>query len=295
MPFAALEKITKTYTLAKHAGKEKDYICLECGEDLILKKGEKIAHHFAHYSTNKTCTSGNGESEKHWEAKYLLKYLLENNYTININKTNSCKECHQMNNNVAIIKMNRDQKIEVEYRGFSASKDNNNKKLYIADLALIENEKIKYIFEIKHTHKVEESKEFHGRPEPWYEFEAEQILTVYKDNKNIELDCIRIRKDKLCQKCFLTNNYYPIKILRWKYGAEKNFKQSIACLSCSETNYMPIFNLEKRRYYALCRMCDKSTFFRSICHSCGYLKHEKCTQEYDINKYPILSNLKYFN
>lgn len=53
------------------AHKEASYNCLKCREELIQKKGEKKAWHFAHKSGS-TCNGGGPETVAHYRAKYLL-------------------------------------------------------------------------------------------------------------------------------------------------------------------------------------------------------------------------------
>jgi competence protein CoiA len=44
------------------------FSCPECHQDLVLKKGTKVTHHFAH-KPPVTCLYGSGESEAHRQAK----------------------------------------------------------------------------------------------------------------------------------------------------------------------------------------------------------------------------------
>ena len=95
--------------------------------------------------------------------------------------------------------------------------------------------------------------------------------------------------EDICLNCKLGIEYQPIKILKWKYGADKEWKQEIPCLSCQKTNYYPIFNEQVRKFYALCKICDKTQFLSTICRTCGYTldynndHNEKCRSHYDIN------------
>lgn len=56
---------------APHAKKGFEYFCPECGEEVLLKKGRIITHHFSHKSGS-NCSNGKGESKEHLRAKYLL-------------------------------------------------------------------------------------------------------------------------------------------------------------------------------------------------------------------------------
>ena len=58
---------------ALYAQKRKDfvYICPECKEEVVLKKGKVVTHHFSHRSGS-DCSNGKGESKEHLRAKFLL-------------------------------------------------------------------------------------------------------------------------------------------------------------------------------------------------------------------------------
>ena len=47
---------------------QKPFTCPECESEVILKKGNKKVHHFAHKPPI-NCTLGAGESQKHYEVK----------------------------------------------------------------------------------------------------------------------------------------------------------------------------------------------------------------------------------
>ena len=51
--------------------KQGPFFCPECGEQVVLKKGSFMAHHFAHRPSSE-CTYGVGESEEHRQAKYQI-------------------------------------------------------------------------------------------------------------------------------------------------------------------------------------------------------------------------------
>lgn len=50
---------------------EKPFICPQCKYEVILKKGIKKIHHFAHKAST-TCSIGKGESQKHYEIKKAI-------------------------------------------------------------------------------------------------------------------------------------------------------------------------------------------------------------------------------
>ncbi|OKP02592.1 competence protein CoiA [Xenorhabdus eapokensis] len=57
--------------IARDAQKPGEFICPECRQLVILKKGKKVIHHFAHKSPV-TCAYGEGETLAHQEAKLEL-------------------------------------------------------------------------------------------------------------------------------------------------------------------------------------------------------------------------------
>lgn len=74
----------------------------------------------------------------------------------------------------------------------------------IVDVALTNNGKIKYIFEICDTHKTTRE-----TPEPWFEVDAKEILKTTED-AYIYIHCIR--KYRYCSKCVTLVNDINIKL-----------------------------------------------------------------------------------
>lgn len=194
----ALNKETNKLVLAKDAYKQNEYICIGCKEDLIFRKGEVKIPHFAHRPHSKClyfCNHTSEESQIHKTAKELLKEILMNKQSLIISKkctTCSC-ECDE-----EIIDLNNSKKIiELEYNFIHNG-------LRIADVAYLVNNEIKYIFEICHTHKTEEQ----NRPEPWFEFDAMELINSYNlnffNNENeFYLNCIR---KNVCSNCINFDN-----------------------------------------------------------------------------------------
>ena len=82
------DRIVSATSADKESGPFK---CLECDDELILRKGTKLAHHFAHKSDpNSTCTGGGPETYEHQLAKELLKDYLNSWKFIE-----ECGECHR--------------------------------------------------------------------------------------------------------------------------------------------------------------------------------------------------------
>ncbi len=135
-----------------------------------------------------------------------MKNLLENKHC-NINILRRCSGCKSEQD----LKLDlKDTKILIEYRFKHFDSDK------IADVACLDLEdKIKYVFEICYKHKT-----LNGtRPEPWFEFDAEELLeckiedkesTFDNENKIIDLknklSLYCIRDIGYCDKCKCTGD-----------------------------------------------------------------------------------------
>jgi predicted RNA-binding Zn-ribbon protein involved in translation (DUF1610 family) len=132
--FGAIHKTTGEYVYPRIATKQDEYICPECGKDLILCQGNIRVHHFRHkVDAINPCHhySHPSESDVHKEAKILLKNLLERRIPISFVRTCcSCKEDEILN----MPKVNSSSQIKLEYRF------NHDGNLKIADVAHIKRE-----------------------------------------------------------------------------------------------------------------------------------------------------------
>jgi len=61
----------KSGVIATEAEKGHQYFCPECNEEVVLKKGKVITHHFSHKSTTE-CPNSKPESKEHLRAKILI-------------------------------------------------------------------------------------------------------------------------------------------------------------------------------------------------------------------------------
>ena len=187
----ALNKKNKKIVLAKDADKQNEYICIGCKEDLTFKKGDINIPHFAHKPHSKClyfCNNSSEESQIHKTAKELLKKILINKESLIISK--KCSSCSCECDEEIINSL--EKTIELEYN-FTHNGSR------IADVAYLVNNEIKYIFEICHTHKTEEQ----NRPEPWFEFDAMELINLYNlnffnDENEFYLNCIR---KNICSNC----------------------------------------------------------------------------------------------
>jgi competence protein CoiA len=68
---SALNEQDETIMAWEAAREDGPFFCPECEEEVILKKGSIVIHHFAHYP-EASCSYGTGESEQHRQAKYKI-------------------------------------------------------------------------------------------------------------------------------------------------------------------------------------------------------------------------------
>lgn len=76
--------INNNFIMIEDALYKNKYFCIDCKKELIVKKGEKIKHHYAHKNKSE-CT---GES---WQHKYSKLKIIQN--INNIKFKFFCKKC----------------------------------------------------------------------------------------------------------------------------------------------------------------------------------------------------------
>jgi hypothetical protein len=220
------------------------YKCIDCDAKVILKSGKVKRAHFAHYAKG-SCGyyEHPNESQLHKEAKYRLASWLKHKIPITISWT-CCnilyhgKPCGIYEDNITIhtIKYEEGDQVEIEYAINGG----------IADVAVINNGAIRYVFEIKHTHST-----LGTRPEPWFEITAHQLhLTTTPDiqlRKDVEhLYCVRNSPHRYCSLCRIVNE-------PWVANLPKIQKENIKpCIKCEKIEYSPIFS---HGYRQICKEC----------------------------------------
>ena len=208
----AINKTTNKYEYPKIANKINKYKCPFCEKDVIFRNGKIKQPHFAHYKSENPCSyyEKPNETQIHKDAKLLMKTLLDNKRCINIYR--KCYYCNSEESdsddsfiiydneeieyflNIKIDEYN-DTQANIEYK-FNY---NNSKKS--ADVALLKNNELKYIFEICYKNKTKEE----NRPEPWFEIKAETLINETNTGENvneegeIEIECIRDYKCVCCK------------------------------------------------------------------------------------------------
>jgi hypothetical protein len=276
--FGAIQTDNNEYVLPYKAEKNKNYKCIGCQQKLILKKGNIRKCHFAHYSeTNCFYFEHPNESELHKEAKYKLASWLKQQKTIGIfwscckTKYNGNKCGNSTNEMGSTIEYEENDRVELEYR------DTNNK--YIADIAVINNNKVKYIFEIKNTHATITD----VRPEPWFEIDALEIIK-HEDIDEVDLTCIRNNKIRYCYNCRIVDEEWVNNLPRLynktdvytQTGYGNQWCQENPCIKCGRGAYSPVF---VKGYRQLCVIC-----------LCRY--EEELKNEYHKPKPPPISDPK---
>jgi flagellar biosynthesis GTPase FlhF len=198
----AINKTTNKYEYPKIANKINKYKCPFCEKCVIFRNGKIKQPHFAHYKSDNPCSYYDrpNESQIHKDAKMLMKRLLDDKHIIFISRY--CNYCQTNNRpfnysddyDILSDEYTENTKTHIEYK----FKHNDSNKS--ADVALVENDKIKYIFEICYKNKTMEN----NRPEPWFEIKAQDLINKINsvtiiDEECISLECVRHYKCDYCE------------------------------------------------------------------------------------------------
>jgi len=256
----ALNKLTKEYVYPKIATKDNKYICPDCSMDLILRKGNIKAHHFAHHKKSE-CSyyEKPSETQIHKNAKYLVKTIIEKN--MNITFTRSCIKNH--NETFKIPQFNQDYNVVLEH-SFQ-----HNGSIKRADVAILNNNHIVYIFEICYTNKTKEI----NRPEPWFEIDALELINNVNETSNneiINIKCIRNKKCDICCKEEIEALNKRKEIELEKMRLEAKIKKEIETIE-----------LEKMRLEGS-KTCTCGILQNDIC-KCNIPKYNKIDDSYSFN------------
>lgn len=202
----AINKLSNEREAPLFADKKNSYICPDCNKDVIFKKGKIKKAHFAHKASEVKCTFYDKPSETqiHKEAKILMKSLLDNMKELHFYR--KCSDCNTHKN--IDIHYNDNMKAIIEYK-FNYNDSNRS-----ADVALVEDNNIKYIFEICYKNKTKEC----NRPEPWVEIDAEELIKNINENNDYNIECIR---EYICDGCILAEQERVLKIKQLQEHIEK--------------------------------------------------------------------------
>jgi len=215
------------YIFPHNGIKKEKYTCPDCNEDIIFKKGEIVTPHFSH-KKDSNCTyysSSPSESEIHIYAKNKLAQWLEKKKKLKI--LVSCTSCNEQFVNKKIKYKDGDEVI-IEY--------NSPCRKYVADVAIINNGKVRYVLEVTNTHKtIDEGAE--ARPEPWFDFNATDIINDMNFDKNkSKLSCIRNDCIHICEKCIPEKDIIEECKSKIKYCIENKYKFELLwnCILCGK-------------------------------------------------------------
>ena len=242
LQLGALDVETKKYTPPSEAIKRREYKCVDCDKRVILRKGEVRRPHFAHYSQTNVCSYYDhpNEAQVHKDAKLLMQKMLNEKRLIYFKREClDCKNDYAFQDTASFDYKEGDEAV-LEYR------DPDNK--WIADVALINNNQVRCIVEIKNTHKT-----VTPRPEPWFEVDARDFINtinelteeILKDPEEysfqnekdyvFEIPCLRKELHPRCYGSFC----YREKWVRRIPGYDKNQSDN-ACILCKIEEYDPI-------------------------------------------------------
>lgn len=243
MDLGAIELISGEYCRPNNASKDKSYKCAECDQRVILRKGEIRRPHFAHYS-KRECSyyEHPSESQIHKDAKYRMAEILKKKSDISIGWQCQNDRCIGSNHDEVTIEHMEGDEVVIEYRDPLGK--------YVADVALINGGKPRYIFEIKNTHATTTP-----RPEPWFEIDAKELFEEHPVTGDYLFSCVRRNMVRECLGCRAIKEPWVDNIPR--LGRFVDFTPSHPCVICSRKSYMAIFC---RGYRQLCKLCLETDY-----------------------------------
>ena len=245
LQLGAIDIDKNRYVTPSNGIKGNSYKCIECDKKVILKKGKIRIPHFAHYAQTNTCHYYDhpNEAQIHKDAKMLMAQLLKDKKKILF--TWECKLCggyYAFDNDDSTIIYKDGDEVFTEYR----SKDNK----WVADVAIINNNEIRYIIEIKNTHTT-----ITNRPEPWFEIDAKKLIEEVNENNEdmnkeneeqrktnvnhidwifpYRVPCIR-NIDRYCYGSFCYKEQWVRRIPGYNKTLEDN-----SCILCHKEEYEP--------------------------------------------------------
>lgn len=167
--------LVSLYNATKTSSKNREYFCIECKEQAMLKEGQIKIRHFSHYPGS-SCTffERKGESMMHLKMKEVVKLYLEKGGYISVIQNECQKHPKQIN-------LEDGDKVVLEY----ISPD----RTWIADICIVDSSNTpKKIIEIYHSHKTEVD-----RPYDWVELSTRDIGRFCDEQFNLnDMKNIRI-------------------------------------------------------------------------------------------------------
>ena len=189
----AINKDTNKYVFPLNATKKNNYKCFVCDSDVLFKSGEIRRKYFCH-KVKSNCSyyqNGGGETEIHNAGKRLMKQLLDDKQKLYIWR--KCKCCNKEEEVLTMDSYTDKMVARVEHCFTHNSEDRK------ADVALLDDDIIYFIFEIKYTSKTNEDR----RPyDKWCEIDAQDFINNYANNINdrgeLKIECVR---NVRCDEC----------------------------------------------------------------------------------------------
>lgn len=163
--------------------------CSSCEGELVLCWGQERKPYARHLTNRSGNCTGGGEGALHlWAKEDLADYLSQENELRFFSRCQKCKANVRLDS--VPVKSN-ERTVKTEHRLSTGG---------IADIAVCAgNETV--VIEVLSTHRTApvDGESPLGRPEPWYEVEANAVLRMLKYNSSYgDLECVR---DRLCPKC----------------------------------------------------------------------------------------------
>lgn len=234
-------KLIPLSKVSKFLHNDYDLICPLCSKKVSLREGESVSKYFAHASGMKEdCDYYNegkslGESSKHKLAKFLIYDHLKTGGVIEYRR--ECHRCFISRPFTISLKEIGATDLREEYR-FNAGE-----VMGIADIALLHENNVVFVVEIKSSHSTEK------RPFSWIELNATSIINAFENFT--ELESIYVGKDthKLdIDQCAIGNAIcYTMEDIAIKL--EYLIRDSKPCIlstflsaSCSKDPFVTIFN-----------------------------------------------------
>lgn len=208
--------------LVSHVPKRQTGItCLDCGDALTVKKGEKNIHHFSHKKGSK-CDSvsgnvGSGESKTHNDAKYRIAERFKSSSDMKITRR-TCYRCYKTETMHDLTRYKNNGYFAcIEYPYLDLKKVSRK-----ADVAIIDNSgNIHMVIEILHRHATPEANREGCN---WIELNADSVV----NNKDDHYICVR-ESSNICTECALEikEEQKLLEKIRWDRERELERKRII--------------------------------------------------------------------
>ena len=223
----------------------KRYKCLKCNELVYPKRGTIKRWYFAHYPHSKCMDEtiklhGDGESNNHKLAKYMLYDLLLNKIPINILGCKCSNSYCANRNHDTNIQYSITDEIKLEYK-FSTGD-------LRCDVALLGC--IQYLFEVYNTSKTKTM-----RIDPWFEIHAKEIIQKY-ENGDFNLIYLHDIKHYLCDNCD---------------QEERNYKNLVISNTCDNIKRITNIQINKKDKESI----YKNTNIKEIAQTLGFMTIKK--------------------